>query len=1084
MTNFERVSRGMELLYSGLMPYFAREMKAEQGEDWDVEAEQSLRENKDPGNWDVHKILIVMGNSWHDVFGKRLGFDEKNLVFELRNVRNRWAHQEKFNSSDAFRALDSMERLLNAISASEAREIGILRKDLMRLQVEEQSRYQVRKEGFEPMAGSPNSSLPCWRDVMTPHRDVSSGVYQQAEFAADLWQVYLKEGSQEYLSPQEFFRRTFMTHGLRDLLGSGLQRLAGQGGDPVVQLQTNFGGGKTHSMMALWHLFSGVPANELQDVNDLLSERSSIIAENANRAVFVGTKISPGQPEIKPDGTEVRTLWGELAWQLGGAEAFAMIAESDRTGTNPGDRLKELFNRYSPCLVLIDEWVAYARQLHHDLNLPAGTFDTQFTFAQSLSESAKAADRCLLVVSIPASDNEIGGELGLDAVNRMQNAIGRVESSWRPASPDEGFEIVRRRLFEPIDPAKISTRDVVCRGFSDYYRSQSQEFPKSCSEGEYERRLKLAYPIHPELFDRLFEDWGSLDRFQRTRGVLRLMAGVIHTLWERQDSNLMIMPSSLPIDQHSVQSELTRYLEPVWETVIGSDVDGPQSLPLKVDRDNPNLGRFSAARRVARTIYIGSAPTLGRDNKGLDDRQIKLGCAQPGETVAPFSDALRRLSERATFLYTEDNRSWYSTERNLNRLAADLAENYDDYDVREEVLAVVRELVADRGGFERVHVGVESSDLIDERTCRLVVLSPQLSHVSQATQSKALDESQNLLNQRGSSPRIYRNMLIFLAADQTRYTDLDRAMRLEMAWRSITNEHLDSDSKRRQAKQQHESARTTVLSRIPETYCWMIVPTQESPDADETMNPIRLQSSSGLAQRAFQRLEREGQITSQWAGAVLRLEMDKIPLWRGESEVEIRVLLDDFACYLYLTRVVNEQVIIDAIVQGINNSRWDLETFAYADGVDPQEERYIGLRTSGGQILPTGFLVQTDAAKKQIEKDQEEIRDPDPYPKDPDRPSEKDREEEEEPVPPRPTPPGLPKRFFGTVKLDPSRAGLKFSEISEEVLQHFAVRSDVKLQISIEIEAESEEGFDEQIQRTVRENATQLQFDSRDFEED
>ena len=171
-----------------------------------------------------------------------------------------------------------------------------------------------------------------------------------------------------------------------------------------------------------------------------------------------------------------------------------MIAESDQTGTNPErDRLKELFNRYAPCLILIDEWVAYARQLHHDLNLPCRTtFDTQFTFAQSLSESAKAADHCLLVVSIPASDNEIGGELGLDAVNRMQNAIGRVESSWRPASPDEGFEIVGRRLFEPIDPGKIQVPGMWSAGVSDYYKSQPQEFPRHCSDGEYEQRLKLA----------------------------------------------------------------------------------------------------------------------------------------------------------------------------------------------------------------------------------------------------------------------------------------------------------------------------------------------------------------------------------------------------------------------------------------------------------------------------------------------------------------------------------------------------------------------------------------------------------------
>ena len=269
----------------------------------------------------------------------------------------------------------------------------------------------------------------------------------------------------------------------------------------------------------------------------------------ARRVVLVGNKISPGNPVTKPDGTVVRTLWGELAWQLGGKKAYARIKADDEKATSPGDVLRELFNEYGPCLILIDEWVAYARQLHDQSDLPAGGFETQFTFAQVLTESAKLAKNCLLVISLPASDTygsphtqaddvEVGGTRGREALDRLRNVVGRVESSWRPASAEEGFEIVRRRLFEPLsDPAQFKDRDVVARAFADLYRTQQAEFPPECRESEYEKRIKAAYPIHPEIFDRLYTDWSTLVKFQRTRGVLRLMAAVIHSLWEKGDRN-------------------------------------------------------------------------------------------------------------------------------------------------------------------------------------------------------------------------------------------------------------------------------------------------------------------------------------------------------------------------------------------------------------------------------------------------------------------------------------------------------------------------------------------------------------------
>jgi predicted AAA+ superfamily ATPase len=377
----------------------------------------------------------------------------------------------------------------------------------------------------------------------------------------------------------------------------------------------------------------------------------------AQRAVLVGTALSPGQSHRQPDGTIIQTLWGELAWQLLKRDGYALVAEADRRGVSPGsDVLREMFEAAAPCLVLIDEWVAYARQLYGESDLSGGSFEANLTFAQALTEAARAVPTTLVVASLPASDIEIGGEGGKIALERLKNIFGRIQSPWRPANAEETFEIVRRRLFQPItEPQLFTARDAVVRAFAELYRGQAQEFPAACREGDYERRLAAAYPIHPELFDRQYTDWSSLDKFQRTRGVLRLMAAVIHTLWERQDASLLILPAMVPIDEPAVQEELRRYLDDPWVPVIEKDVDGPHSLPLGLDRENPNLGRYSACRRVARTLFLGSAPTLYTAHRGLEDRQVRLGCAQPGESRRPSAmPSVVSLTRRRTYTWTAD----------------------------------------------------------------------------------------------------------------------------------------------------------------------------------------------------------------------------------------------------------------------------------------------------------------------------------------------------------------------------------------------------------------------------------------------
>jgi predicted AAA+ superfamily ATPase len=784
MTNHERVGKGMELLKSGLGPFVDREFKNIYKDRVAAEVtrfmgEDRINSKRPVADWDVSALLKVMWESWHDVFRKTLGPAERSLLSELRDHRNKWAHQQQFSGDDAYRALDSAGRLLTAVSAPQADEIEKMKMELLRLRFDEQVRSEKRKTAGTAIESQATGNLKPWREVVTPHKDVASGRYQQAEFAADLWQVHLGEGTDEYKNPVEFFRRTYLTVSLQHLLVGAVHRLSGSGGDPVIQLQTNFGGGKTHSMLALYHLFSGTPPHELVGIDGVMQEAGVKSLPKARRVVLVGNKISPGNPVTKTDGTVVRTLWGELAWQLGGKKAFAQLAADDEKATSPGDVIRKLFNDYGPCLILIDEWVAYARQLHEQSDLPAGSFETQFTFAQALTESAKLAKNCLLVISLPASDTtgsphtqaddaEVGGQRGREALDRLRNVVGRVESSWRPASAEEGFEIVRRRLFEPLaDAAQFKDRDVVARAFADFYRTQQQEFPPECRNADYERRMKAAYPIHPEIFDRLYSDWSTLVKFQRTRGVLRLMAAVIHSLWEKGDKNPLILPANISIDEPRVQFELTRYLSDNWVPVIEKDVDGPNSLPLRLDGEVPNLGKFAACRRVARAIYLGSAPTATAAHRGIEDRQIKLGCVMPGETPAIFVDALRRLAGGATYLYQDGPRYWYSTQPTVTKLAEDRAEQLkrDPDKVVKELDKRLRADLRKEGDFSRVHPLPQSSqDVPDDLDARLVVLGIDQSY-SKEPGSAGEVEAKVILVARGRARMIWLSpsIAIFMA---------------------------------------------------------------------------------------------------------------------------------------------------------------------------------------------------------------------------------------------------------------------------------------------------------------------------------
>ena len=569
--------------------------------------------------------------------------------------------------------------------------------------------------------------------------------------------------------------------------------------------------------------------------------------------------------------------------------------------------------------------------------------------------------------------------------------------------------------------------------------------------------------------------------------MLRLMAAVIHSLWQKGDRNPLILPANIPIDDPNVQFELTRYLPDAWDAVIAKDVDGPNSLPLMLDGELPNLGKYHAARRVARAIYLGSAPTQKAANRGVEDRTINVGCVMPGETPGVFGDALRRLASTATYLYQDGPRYWYSTQPTVTKLADDRAEQLkrDSDKVVEELTNRVKADLRHSADFARVHAMPQSGhDIPDETDARLVVLGPDTPY-SKNADCAGLKAAHAIFETRGNSPRLYRNTLVFLAPDKNRLQDLDEAARKYLAWTSIVNEKdtLNLDPHQvKQAETQRKSADGDVLARLPETYQWALVPVQSDPQSDVEWQALRLSGQDALAARAAKKLKSDELLIPALAGTRLKMELDRIPLWRGES-VAVRQLKEDFARYCYLPRLSDSSTLNRAIEDGVSLITWESDSFAYADSYDESAERYRGLR--GGQqvmVSESGVLVKPEVARAQMDADTGQTGEqPTLPPENGDKPGTGSTKPGGGDVADKAT---GPRRFYGSVSLDPVKAKLSFSEIVDEVVEHFTSQYTSEVKISIEIEVNSEQGFSEHVVRTVRENCGHLKFGSAEFEDE
>lgn len=1114
LTNKERVGRVLDLVAEGLGPWMVTHLYSKYGDGWAAEVGRTAGltgRDTSPNQSDPAYLFWVFDKQWHAIFKSQLSFEEKRAVSALWDARKEWAHGERISSERTERVLMDGEHVLRSIGAvPQADKADEMRREFRRLMFEEDQKRLQRAQEKALSVQVDSTGLPAWRDVVEPHDDVARGTFELAQFAADLRQVHQGIAGPEYGDPVEFFGRTYLTRGLRYLLEQAVKRLSGGGGEPVVDLMTTFGGGKTHSLLAVYHLAAGIPAEELPGMRELLDGIGvAELPATVHRAVLVGNDLSIlGMP--KPDGVTVNTLWGELAYQLGGKNGYELVARYDEQSVPPTTTaIADLLTKYGPCIVLIDEWVAYLRQLwSRESPVPAGTFDGHMTFVQSLTEAVKSVPTALLVVSLPASDvvrdmpgddgpieneHEVGGTAGLEALRHLRSVIHRVESAWQPATIEESFEIVRRRIFKPFGREQDAARDLVVQKFTDHYLRYSGDVPSEVMQPGYRTSMRTAYPIHPELFDRLYKDWSTLERFQRTRGVLRLMATVVYALWISGDRSPMILPASIPLDSAKVFDELANHLDDSWKPIVDADVAGETSTANIVDSEIKILGKSMATKRAARCVFLGTAPMANlrqRDGsaatiRGIEQKRVVLGSTYPGDNPAHVTDGLRRLGDLGKYMNRDQDRYWLSLQQTVAQIVQERADSYHDDQVFDELAGVVRQ-ETDKGLFERVHRFPHGSiDVEDDPGIGLVIFGPDRAF-SKRGRSVAEDAALEFLSKRGTNARIHKNTLVFLAPEVDRIDVLLNAVRQRMAWEYIleSKDSLNLDQHNiKVAESRVAQSKQTVSDSIREAYRWILVPTQEPGASSIELESILMGGDGTLAERVTKKADAGEFVVRSFSPSLLRMQINRLNLWKDKPYVPLDTLVGYFSQYVYMPKVVRPRVVMDVAWHLDEVLSIELDGFAYADSYD--DDRFVGLTvTKPGAVRQGGLLVEPTVALEQIEKDK--------------------------------TPEGggaggtgtatgagnstgdaretgasagggaattVPTRFHATRELTNSRVVRDVGQIYEEIVSHF-VDGGLPVQVSIDIESSHLDKLTDDQRAAIRENLKTLGFGPDDWSMD
>jgi len=876
-------------------------------------------------------------------------------------------------------------------------------------------------------------NLPSWWQVTTPHKDIREGKLSEAIFAADLGDAVSGKAPLEYKDPCLFFEKTYLTQGLKNLLENVAFRLQGQKGDPFIQLQTPFGGGKTHALLALYHFIK----------NRKKIDHLSAIAElpklgGVKVAVFVGTHA---------DAVAGKTPWGEIADQLG---QYQIVKEHDRKRVAPGkELLRKILEISGPTLILVDEILEYIVKANRAEKAEKITHGQTLAFLQELTEVVGASKNCCLVITLPASILERYDEEAEKALQQLQKISGRIEAIYTPVEGIELYEVIRKRLFESLGEEKY--RKKVAQSYFDLYQRLGTDVPSEAREIEYRDRIERAYPFHPELIDTLYDRWGSFPTFQRTRGVLRLLAEVVADLYKRKIVSPLIQSCLVNLGNQTIRREFIKHIGNEFESVISADIAGKNPKAAKIDKEmGSEYEKYEIAKGIATSVFLNSFSAGTSKETSLP--RIRVSLLREGIPATIVGDAISKLEDELWYFHSEKKQYAFRNQPNLNRVIVDREETISGERIREEMKNAIQRC-ASRA--MEVYLWPESSsDISDNKNLKIALLSP--AHVHGSDREKSVAEE--LFEKAGIGFRVYRNTLFILAMDENQQVLVEKAMRRLLALRDIQNdkfvlESLTSQSQEELKKRLKESEKELPF-KILSAYRHLSI-LEEAGIVWKDMGIPTIGGDQTISERVLQFLKDQESVLSHLTPKyILERTFSK-----DESEKSLRDIYELHLKTPGMAVPQNEDVLKETIKEGVKNGLLGL-----------REGKQIFFRQLVEPNMDSIVLRGEVAERVRAEEEKKEER--------PGYPPEEEKQKEREKIKEE-----LKKAGVRSIRLKATVPWDKLAAIVSGVIRPLKDKGSSPT-IVIEIEAESEEGFDRTtLDSKVKETLQQIGAEIKEWEE-
>jgi hypothetical protein len=833
-------------------------------------------------------------------------------------------------------------------------------------------------------------TLKPWYQVVYPREDLRENrPLDAAEFAVHLDQVRDGRAPGDYQDPARFFARTYLTTSLTDLAGQVLRRLSGERTEAsaVFNLSTQFGGGKTHALTLLYHLGRhGQAARDWQGVGRLLRRAGLEAIPQAATAVFVGTEFDSLRGRGGDDGTPLRrTPWGEIAYQLGGADALAILGEHEAQFIEPkGDVIREFLPKDRPALILVDEVINYVSTYRS-----LGYHNRMYNFLQSLSETARGQDNVVLVVSIPASELEYTAEDETDE-QRFKKMLDRVGKAMMMSAETETAEIIRRRLFEWESPAVTQEGRIIlnreardtCRAYADWVMEHRLQLPSWFPADGANEAFLATYPFHPSVLSVFERKWQSLPRFQRTRGVLRLLALWVARAYQsgyrgaHKDPLLGI--GAAPLDDPMFRSAVFEQLgEGRLEGAVTTDIVGRrESFAVRLDDEAvETIRRARLHRQAATAVFFES--NGGQQRSSATAPEIRLAVAAPDLDIGNVETVLEGLRSSCYYLVVEGNSYRFSVTPNLNKLLADRRANIQDARITETVQAEVQRIFRAGRGIEWVPFPETSGEIADRPVLTLAVLSPDRTMQDPAT----LPLIDRMTREAGSSGRTFKSALLWAVAEDD--DGLRTDARQLLAWEMIHEEHeagqlrLD-DLQERQLREDLGKARSRLGESVWRAYRNVVLLDKDNGLRVINLGLIHSSAASSIVELILRRLRQDGEVEDAISPNFLRRN------WPAFTEWSTKGVRDAFFASPRLPRLADPTAIKDTIVSGVRegflayigkapHGRYDPFYFRVQLGaydVELSEEMFVITKETAEAYVEQ----QQAAASRQSEEDVQTIR--------------------------------------------------------------------------------------------------------------